>query len=145
VQRSAIATNAGRRLNVVRMFTNAQGLPDLSSLVINQNSNECGVGFLRSFDPEKIRAEVFSFNWESVNTEFIDYVQQNKNLINLNRSKNKKEKTIKIDDAVLIMSDYYMANKEKYPKNIREYRDQIIKLIMESVEVNEAFDLVLKS
>jgi hypothetical protein len=144
VQRAAIATNAGRRLNVVRMFTTAQGLPDLTSLVINQSSNECGEGFLKSFDPEKIRADVFSYDWESIDTGFTEYVQQTKQSINLLRTRGKKKKTIKLKDAVQIMSDHYKANKDKYPKNIREYRDQIIKLIIDGVTVEEAFNNALK-
>jgi hypothetical protein len=144
IQRSALATNAGRRLNVVRMFTIAQGLPDLSSLVINQSSNECGEGFLKSFDPEKIRSDVFSYNWESVDTGFADYVLETKQAINLLRTKEKKKKTIKLEDAVQMMSDHYKLNKGKYPKNIRENRDQIIKLIIEGIDVEDAFNQSLK-
>ena len=49
VQR-AIAVSTGRRLDVVRMFTTERNLPDLTSLVINKGSGECGIGFTRSFD-----------------------------------------------------------------------------------------------
>lgn len=62
VVQQAIAVSTGRRLDVVRRFTNERGLPDLTSLVVNQGSGECGVGFTRSFDPQAARDAAFDFD-----------------------------------------------------------------------------------
>ena len=49
VVQKAIAVSAGRRLDVVRMFTAERDLPDLTSLVISKGSGECGTGFTNHF------------------------------------------------------------------------------------------------
>lgn len=137
---SAIAVSAGRRLNVLRIFTKEKGLPDLSSLVINKSSNECGEGFLRSFVPEEVRAKVFSFDWESVDTGFADFIVASKDSVKARKGATKK-KLPTLDEAAQMMSVYYQANKANYPKNIRQHRDEIIKLIMHGLEVEKAFDM----
>ncbi|TKF95342.1 hypothetical protein, partial [Vibrio sp. F13] len=43
VQR-AIPVSAGRKLDVVRLFTSERGLPDVTSLIINKTAGECGNG-----------------------------------------------------------------------------------------------------
>jgi hypothetical protein len=75
VIQNALAISTGRRLDVVRMFTSAHGLPDLSSLVINGLSGECGSGFTRNFDPESARNQVFNFNWQMVPSPFFDFIE----------------------------------------------------------------------
>lgn len=136
---NAIATSAGRKLNVVRMFTNEKGLPDLSSLVINKSSNECGEGFLKNFSPEEIRASVFKYPWEAVDTGFSDFIVASKELMKPKKRKIKK-KLPTGSEAAQMMADYYQANKSAYPKSIREHRDEIIKLIMDGLEVEKAFE-----
>jgi hypothetical protein len=48
VIRSAIAVSAGRRLNVVRIFTNQHDMPDLTSLAISKTAGECSVAFSKA-------------------------------------------------------------------------------------------------
>ena len=52
VVQNAIAISAGRKLDVVRLFTIDRELPDVTSLVINKGQGECGTGFTDHFDPE---------------------------------------------------------------------------------------------
>jgi hypothetical protein len=42
-------------------------------------------------------------------------------------------------EALQIMADYYFANKAQLPPDIRQYRDQIVELIMAGVPAEEAF------
>lgn len=70
VVQKAFATSTGRRLDVVRMFPAERNLSDLTSLVINKNSGECGAGFTAHFDPKATRKEVFAFDWSTVSTAF---------------------------------------------------------------------------
>ena len=81
VVQKAIAVSTGRRLDVVRMFTSDRELPDLTSLVINKGSGECGVGFTRSFDPKAAREEVFAFDWNAVTTDFDGFVKHTETAI----------------------------------------------------------------
>ena len=61
VVQNAIAVSTGRRLDVVRIFTAERKFPDLTSLVVNKGSGECGIGFTQHFDPKVARELVFSF------------------------------------------------------------------------------------
>jgi hypothetical protein len=77
----AIAVSAGRKLDVVRLFTSERGLPDLTCLVVNKNDGECGSGFTDHFDPVAARVRVFAFDWSSVSTDFDGYIQHTQTVI----------------------------------------------------------------
>lgn len=134
VVQKAIAVSTGRRLDVVRMFTSERELPDLTSLVINKGSGECGVGFTRSFDPKVAREEVFSFDWSAVTTDFDGFVKHTETVI-------KPRKPVKEAKALELMSTHYQLNKAHLPPSIRDSRDQIVALIMEGFSPEEAFAL----
>lgn len=68
--------SAGRRLDFVRAFTRQRDFPDLTALVVNKTTGECGIGFTRSFDPEDARTRVLAFNWEGVSEEFSGAVME---------------------------------------------------------------------
>jgi hypothetical protein len=65
VQR-AIPVSTGRRLEVIRLYCKAEGLPDLASLVVGKNSGECGIFYLKHFDPVAARAAVFDMDWNRI-------------------------------------------------------------------------------
>lgn len=52
----------GRRLLVLRGFTDELGYPDLSSLVLNAGTNKVGDAYSAEFDPREKRAEVMAFD-----------------------------------------------------------------------------------
>lgn len=133
----AIAVSTGRRLDVVRMFTSERNLPDLTSLVINKGSGECGVGFTRNFDAKVAREEVFAFEWSSVTTDFDGFVKHTEKEIT-------PRKPVKEVTAREIMSKHYQQHKANLPASIRESREQLIELIMEGFSAEEAFTLAQK-
>jgi hypothetical protein len=63
-------TSTGRRLDVIRIFTAERELPDITSLVINKDTGECGVDFTKHFDPVATRKKVYAFGWSNVSTVF---------------------------------------------------------------------------
>jgi hypothetical protein len=134
----AIAVSTGRRLDVVRLFTSERELPDLTSLVINKGSGECGVGFTRSFDPKVAREEAFSFDWSSVTTDFDGFVKHTETVI-------RPRKPVKEAKALELMSTYYQQNKASLPPSIRKNREQIVELIMEGFSPEEAFAIAPQS
>jgi hypothetical protein len=138
VVQKAIAVSTGRRLDVVRMFTAERDLPDLTSLVINKGSGECGVGFTRNFDPVAAREEVFSFDWSTVSTDFDGFVQHTENAI-------KPRKPVKEAKALELMSAHYQSQRANLPPAIREKREQIVELIMEGFSPEEAFEIAQKN
>lgn len=137
VVQKAIAVSTGRRLDVVRMFTSERDLPDLTSLVINKGSRECGVAFTRSFDPKAAREKVFSFDWSAVTTDFDGFVKHTETAI-------KPRKPVKRAKALELMSSHYQQNKAQLPLSIRDRREQIIELIMEGFSPEEAYALALQ-
>ena len=138
VVQKAIAVSAGRRLDVVRIFTAECDLPDLTSLVINKGLGECGVGFTRSFDPKLTRDQVFAFDWDSVSMDFDGFVNHTQTVIT-------PRKQVKEPKALELMSAYYMQNKSTLPHSVRERREQIVELIMEGFGPEEAFTEALKA
>ncbi len=67
---NAIATSAGRKLDVIRIFTTERELPDITSLVVNKDTGECGEDFTKHFDPVATRKKVYAFDWSNVSTVF---------------------------------------------------------------------------
>lgn len=47
-------------------------------------------------------------------------------------------------EALHIMADYYLRNKEQLSPRVREHRDLIVELLMEGMSPEEAFAMVLK-
>ncbi len=133
VVQKAIAVSTGRRLDVVRRFTSEHGLPDLSALIINSSTGECGAAFTKNFDPVATREMVFSFNWHSVSTDFDGFVDNAEKLI-------KTRKKIKESVALDLMSQYFQMHKTNIPLSIREHRDLIVELITEGFEPSFAFE-----
>ena len=134
----AIPVSVGRRLDFVRSFTGQRQLPDLSSLVVNKTTGECGIGFTRSFNPEEARASVFAFDWRSVSTEFTGAVAAA-------RKRNAPRKKRTEAAAAQVMYEYFTANKSSLPTDIKKYPPQILRLLIEGEEPSEAYAQGLKS
>lgn len=137
VVQNAIAVSTGRRLDVVRLFTSERGLPDLTSLVINKGTGECGAGFTRAFDPNEAREKVFDFDWSTVKADFDGFVKATEVAI-------KPRKPVSKPIALERMATYYKEHKDKLPATIREKREQLVELLMEGFTDEEAFTIVLQ-
>jgi hypothetical protein len=132
VVQKAIAVSTGRRLDVVRMFTSERDLPDLTSLVINKGSGECGSGFTRHFDPVAAREMVFEFDWSTVTLDFDGFVKSTETAV-------KPRKKVKEQHALELMAAYFRQHKSSLPRSVRERRELIVELIMEGFSVEDAF------
>ena len=132
IVQTAIPVSTGRRLDVVRAFTQDFGCPDLSSLVVSKGSGECGSGFTRSFNPEAVREDVFGFEWSSLKTNFEGFVASVAEKI-------KPKKRVKPEEARKLMSDFYLSNKSELPSEIKGFREYLIEMISEGVAVKDAF------
>lgn len=132
VVQKAIAVSAGRRLDVVRLFTDERELPDLTSLVIGKASGECGTGFTDHFDPKATRETVFAFDWSEVSTDFDGFLKSTENEI-------KPRKKVKEPEALKVMAAYYKENKTTLSPEVRNHKDLIVELIMEGFSAEEAF------
>jgi hypothetical protein len=137
VVRKAIVVSTGRRLDVVRLFTSARTLPDLTSLVVDRGAGERGAGFAPGLDPEGARGAVFAFDWTAVATEFNGFAKRTE-------AAAKRRKTVKESVALELMAAHYREHKDSLPPHIRERRDLIIELIMEGFTAEEAFERAVR-
>ena len=137
VVHKAIAVSTGRRLDVVRMFTAERDLPDLTSLVINKGSGECGSGFTKHFDPVATRETVFAFDWSTVSLDFDGFVKTTETAV-------KPRKKVKEPKARELMAQYYQSHKASLPTSVREQRELIVELIMEGFSAEEAYNQAVR-
>lgn len=129
---SAIPVSVGRRLDVVRLFLSKEGLPDLTSLVVNASTGEVGDAF--GSDPETARAAVAGFDWSAVETEFnLHLAGLRKQAVQRSRPK------LSRDAAKKLMADYYREHQRALPKHISTKREDLIKMIEDGVLPEEAF------
>lgn len=140
---NAIAVSVGRRLNAVRIFTSKHQLPDISSLVINISSGDCGKSYLKNFNPDKERSAVYAHDWNKTVPEFREYLSQAK--LSYLPPKIVRKVSIKKSDANVLMSKYYYAHKSSLPRSIIKQRDNIIALIMTGISAENAYEEALKN
>ena len=137
IVQNAIAVSTGRRLDVVRAFTDERDLPDLSALIISKGTGECGIGFTKIFDPVATREKVFAYDWTGVSTDFDGFIK-------IAEAEIAPRKRVKEPKALELMASYYKANKESLPKNVRQCRELIVELIMEGFPPEAAFSQALR-
>jgi hypothetical protein len=137
VVQKAITVSTGRRLDVIRRFTNERGLPDLASLVIAPGAGERSAGSRRSPEPEAPRDAVFDFDWSSVAKDFGVFMKQAETAA-------KHRKTVKEPVALEAMSAYFREHQATLPARVREQRQVIIEMIMEGFSAEEAFERALR-
>ena len=125
---NAFPLSIGRRLNAVWYYTEERELPDLTTLLISKADGEKKA-------EESERQRVFDYDWASVDQRFDVYADELSQTL-------KPRKTIKRDEAKGLMSEHYYANKQQYSSTIANHREEIIGLIMEGIDVAEAFSSV---
>jgi hypothetical protein len=103
---------------------------------VNKTTGECGVGFGRSYSPNEIRSEVFAFDWQRAGIEFAGEV-------NAAKARAKPNKKLTEDEATKLMFEHFRDNKASLPPSIKNFRREIISLIMSGVAPEEAFAQVL--
>jgi hypothetical protein len=136
VVRNAIPVSAGRRLEVVRLFTTQKCLPDITALVVNGNAGECGDSYLAHFDAEAIREDIYEYDWEGVSSEFNLYLTT----IRPSESRTSRSR----GSARKLMAEHYRQHRNDYFDNIADHRELIIGQLMEGYAVEECFEPFLR-
>lgn len=132
VVKNAIPTSAGRKLDVVRLFTKDKNLPDVTALIINKAEGECGSFYTDHFDPIKTREEVFAFDWDDVSVAFDLFVSK----VTMSATPRKQRKE---SEAAELLYAYYKENRSKLPTSIHGKREYIIALLVDGLSPEEAF------
>lgn len=73
---AVIPRSLGPRLLLLRRFTDEQGYPDLSSLVVNGQTGEVGDAYSDEFDAAEQRALILAFDWEGALPAFDVFIEQ---------------------------------------------------------------------
>ncbi len=140
---NAVPVGTGRRLEVIRYFTAQHGYPDLTSLIVNKSSGECGEWVLKRFDPDKLREEVLKFDWNQATDDFDGFIKRTHEQVLANSQR--KPRAPKTNDvqkkarAEKVMYEYYKKHKNSLPPTITKKRDFVVKLLMQGIGVEEAF------
>ena len=128
----AIPVSTGRRLEVIRLFCEAEELPDLAALVTSKGSGECGSFYIRHFDPVAARAAVFAKDWNEVLPDIDGYFDHTVRLVTPRPYRKQPE-------AKRLMADHHRENRDRYPKEIAAQRGFILEMIAEGFDPSEAF------
>lgn len=130
---NAIPVSTGRRLDIIKIITAANGLPNLTALVVSSSTDRPGA--LGPQDPA-VLSQVMSFDWQQVELSFDEVT---KFVVERDEKKQHKKKIMKPEEAKNIMVAFYKENKTVLPHDIKMYRDEIIGLIRNGMEAEQAF------
>ncbi|BCG04722.1 hypothetical protein PPGU19_092900 (plasmid) [Paraburkholderia sp. PGU19] len=133
-----IPVSMGRKLDVVRTYCLKNQLPDLASIAINQETRDTGLSYVDKLNAPKRQQEVFTFDWESRAVEFDEHLLQE------NRRTKKLVKR-REDVARKVMREYYVAHKPDLPADIVNYREEILVLLGNGHDAEDAFEMALRT
>jgi hypothetical protein len=134
----------GRRLGTIWRFTEKCGCPHIGSLVINQDTGECGRGITDYLDPELERIKVRNFDWSSVDIGFSEHIKKTKAA---NEAKKQKLKKRNYEDAKNIFFDFWETVKDEVPvsnSDIKILRSELIVTVQEGYSPATALANALK-
>ncbi len=140
--KKAVPVSAGRRLDVVRDFTEKHGYPDLTSLIINRGTGKPGKGFPRRNNSHEVQEAVFAFDWSTATTDFDGFTTHLSDEIAVKR-KFKAPKKLTESEAKVLVYEYFKKNKSSLQGNLNKRRDFIVKQLMAGVPIDEAYSLAL--
>ena len=147
VQRAAIPTNAGRRLDTLRDFAAKRGLPDLSALVVNKVTGDNGDGFKRAFDGEAIRAQIMAFDWTSVAVSFDNFIIEEKAHLKARQDSKQARHRKRVPEGEARQMFWVLA--KQHPEQTAgvsyDLKEAAIKLIMRGLSVPEAIQAARKA
>lgn len=130
---NAIPVGVGRRLEVLRSFTEQHGMPDLASLVVNEVTKEVGTAYSDAFDPVSQRAAVFAFDWTDATIDFGAHVKA------AGASLPKPIKRITRAVAKARMSTFASVNRDRLAPGAVQARDRILELLTDGNDEETAF------
>jgi hypothetical protein len=136
---SGLSISSGRKLEVIQHYVHEYNLPDLTSIVFNQSTNDCGEGIGHD-NPSFLREAVFAHTWAGESENFLAYLgYEADEMIQLLLAQAKVNIKITKKQAEAMMSEYNKTHGKNYPPKIRTQRDNIIRLLMDGVGVEQAF------
>ena len=143
VQRS-IPVTAGRRLNVLRQILRDNNLPDLSSLVVSASSGDASDAYHLHAETE--RKKVYDTDWDAhasiIDSEWVKYPYNEIDFSEIKRREPKPKPPTR-DELKRINYDYWVENKNQFPKWFRKKREELLDLLLQGYPVEECYKKVL--
>ncbi len=133
--KGSIEVYVGHRLRVVRHFMSSRNLPDLSCLVVQKKTGRNSKEYLSKFDTEYEHQRVIETNWNEVTSDFNAFLAATKVAI--------ARKPLTREKAEVELIDFYMLNKNRIVNNVVNYKESIIKSLMDGISSEEAFEKYL--
>lgn len=133
----------GRRLGTIWQFTDKYDYPHIGSLVVNQDSGECGKGVTEILDPVEERKKVQAFDWSAVDIGFDKYLTRTKS-----EQIDHEQKLVKrsYDEAKELFFEFWALAKDKCPissKVMTEVRKELIELVQSGHSPASAYSIKL--
>lgn len=122
-----IPLRLNRVLAVVRLFTERNGLPDLTRSVLAPRQQQAAL-------LEYEQGDCFGFDWESVTTDFNLYGAAAERALTPRHRLSRKT-------ATRVMSEYYYEHREEYAQVMRQLREVVIDNLVNGMGVAEAFEV----
>jgi len=129
---NAVAVSTGRKLDVVRAFTDKHELFDWTCVIISKETGGCGIGLRNSSIRSSPARGFFAFDWSAVSIDFDGYIQHAETAFT-------PKKRIKRPDALKAISQHCIQHKSQLPPSITTQRGLIIELLMDGFTPAEAF------
>ena len=115
--------STGRRLGTIWRFTDKQGFPIISTLVVNADTGECGDGVPDDIDLEAERKRVYDFDWNSVSDNFLAHQSYEREVDRRNKSQKPKKRSSK--EAAHALGQYWTETRDGWPQDLAAHRDEL--------------------
>lgn len=135
-----IPVTTGRRLELPGLYCKKKGLPNITSLIINQHTGDCGQGLKNEIDTGRERGLIFQHDWKNEDVDFQAVIKLAEEAVIRDRQKKKKRSR---DESKKLMADFYKLKSALYPEiknDMAVIRERIIGRLVMGDEIEDAFE-----
>lgn len=122
-----IPLRLGRVLAVIRLFTERNGLPDLTRTVLAPRQQQAAL-------LEHQGGDCFGFDWAEFTTDFNLYGAAAERALT-------PRHRLSRETATRLMSEYYFEHREEYAQVMRQLREVVIDNLINGMGVAQAFEV----
>lgn len=143
VQQSQSNGGVGRRLEVMRQLTDQLGLPDLSALVVNKETEENPEAYGKNYDGAAIRQAISELDWNAITVSFEQLLEAESAALQAREAreaelKAARKKKVPEGQARQMFWLFSQEHREQTAGVSYDLKEAAIKLIMRGLSVPEA-------
>lgn len=145
--RNAIPVSTGRRLEFVRVFTVAQGLPDLSAWVTGRGGKNSDT-FQKDFDPEEERRRSAEVDWSAYQAAWEAHAAElRKRAQRITRRSEAEARAMMAEVAMAMRPQIQKVipnpHNRPYVELVTPFREAILQDLMSGLDPQEVFENIL--